>query len=355
MIKVWHYDGASAVRYEPELVPDGNQFRLRLEDGLGQPHVWSDLVFAGDKSGSAVFGHKTRRGWRLGFDGPIPIEIADRLPKAEKYGRWIDRIGLWPASGAFVALSAVALYVGLKAPDMLAPLVPASFEKKLGDAMVGDFGGRVCNGPGGQAALNALTARIEPKNDDIKVRVVNINMVNAVTLPGGNIFVFRGLLQEAKSPDELAGVVGHEIGHVRDRDVMQALLRQMGLSVLLGGANTNVGGSINAMVSSTYSRDAETKADAYSIKAMKQANVSPMDTAAFFSRLAEMEKSLGKSKVALGYLSSHPMSDIREKAFKNSEVKGAPYSAAITPEQWRALIDSCKNDPQVEEDDGSFL
>jgi beta-barrel assembly-enhancing protease len=355
MVRVWHYDGASGIRYEPELVPEGDQFRLKLEDGMGDPHAWSDLVYAGEKAGTTNYGHKSRRGWRIGFDGDTPPEIAQYLPRPVKYGGWIDKIGLWPASAAFVAVSAVAIYIGVQAPDLLAPLVPASFEQKLGDAMVGDFGGRVCNAPGAQEALDALVKRIEPNPAGLKVRVVNIAMVNAVALPGGNIFVFRGLLQEAKSPDELAGVLGHEIGHVRNRDVMQALLRQMGLSILLGGANSDVSGSLNALVSSTYSRDAESKADTYSMKAMSSAKVSPMDTAGFFGRLAEMEKSLGKAQAALGYLASHPMSATREKAYKGSLIKGAAYTPVISPEQWRTLIDSCKNDPDVAEDDGLLL
>jgi beta-barrel assembly-enhancing protease len=355
MIQVWHYDGASGIRHEPELIPEDGGFRLRLEDGLGAPHKWSDLVYAGEKAGTTSYGHKDRRGWRIGIDGEIPAEIAHLLPRPVKYGGVIDKIGLWPATGGFVALSAVALFIGVKAPDLLAPLVPASFEQKIGDAMVGDFGGRVCNGTGGQAALDAVVKRLEPDPTGLKVRVVNVNMVNAVALPGGNIFVFRGLLQEAKSPDELAGVLGHEIGHVRNRDVMQALLRQMGLSVLLGGANSDVTGSLNALVSSTYSRDAESKADAYSMRAMARANVSPLDTAGFFARLAEMEKGAGKAQAALGYLASHPMSATREKAYKASLKKGAAYTPVVSPQQWRALVDSCKNDPDVAEDNGFLL
>ena len=99
--------------------------------------------------------------------------------------------------------------------------------------MVGDFGGRFCNGPGGQAALDALVRKIDQGKPAVRVHVANIGMVNAVALPGGNIVLFRGLLQEAKSPDEIAGVLGHEIGHVRKRHVVRALMRQAGLSVLL--------------------------------------------------------------------------------------------------------------------------
>lgn len=387
MVQVWHYDGASGIRHTPELVAEGAQFRLRLDSGLGEAHAWTDLIYSGEKGGSTTFGHKGRRGWRIGFDGPIPAEIAAKLPPQEKYGRVIDRIGLWPATGAFVLLSAVAVFIGLKTPQILAPLVPPSLEKKLGDAMVGDFGGRVCNGPGGQEALDVLVRRVEPKPDGLKVRVVNIAMVNAVAMPGGNIFIFRGLLQEAKSPDELAGVVAHEIGHVRNRDVMQALLRQMGLSVLLGGANADVGGSINALVASTYSREAEAAADQYAIRAMRSASVSPLDTAGFFARLSDMEEQMegkvtpktggdaAKAKTEKGatekgatekgkvekkrerpslmdYLASHPASDSREKMFRASAVPGKAYTPVVTAEQWRAIVDSCKNDPDVEQDDG---
>jgi Zn-dependent protease with chaperone function len=355
MTRVWHYDGASGIRYEPELTTDENGFRLALEGDAGVAHLWTDLTYAGERAGAPTYGLKGRRGWRIGFiDTPKP-EIWDNLPKAKRYGGFIDKIGLWPAAGAFVVLSAAALVVALEVPQWLAPLVPQSFERKLGTALVGDFGGRVCNGPGAEEALNALVHRIEPKTDDIKVSIANINMVNAVALPGGNIMVFRGLLQTAKSPDELAGVVGHEIGHVHNRDVMQALLRQMGLSILLGGANTDVGGTLNSLVSATYSREAEAAADQYSIRAMRQGSVSPMDTAAFFARLAEMEKSMGKAKAALGYVASHPLSEMREKEFRKSAVAGKAYTPVVSPEQWRAIVDACKNDPDVEGDGSLFF
>jgi beta-barrel assembly-enhancing protease len=352
--RVWHYDGVSGIRYEPEILADAGGFHLAVEDGAGAHHSWADLSFAGEREGAPSYGLKGRRGWRIGFIDPVPADIATFLPRTQKYGGWIDRIGLWPATGAFVVLSAIATLVVFTVPEWLAPFVPNSFEQKLGDALVGDLGGRVCNGPGARAALDKLVLRIEPKPDHVRVNIANIDMVNAVALPGGNIMVFRGLLQSAKTPDELAGVVGHEMGHVRNRDVMQALLRQMGISILLGGANSNVGGTMNSLVSSTYSREAESRADQYSIKAMQRAHVSPKDTADFFARLAEMEKSLGKAKVALGYLNSHPLSESREKVFRNSAIKTDTHTPVLTPEEWRSVVESCKNDPDVK-GDGSLL
>lgn len=365
--QIWHFDGNSGVRQTGKIIADGNNFRLNIDGIVSEPYCFGDLVFRSERTNMRVYGLKGRRGWQIGFEEEVDPEIQAQLPKAEKFGRWIDRTGMIPAAIISAGLSAAAVFAIVKLPDFLAPLVPITWEKQLGDAMIGDFGGRFCNGPGGQAALDTLVKRIEPKGSALQVRVANIAMVNAVALPGGRIVIFRGLLQEAKSPDELAGVIGHEIGHVRNRDVMQSLLRQAGLSVLLGGFGGDASGYVSSLVSATYSREAETKADQFSIRLMKQANISPVDTAGFFARLSNQEggsggKDKGKGKddtdaveTALGYLSSHPMSEKREAMFRNSAVSGASYTPAITPQQWRALLDSCANDLDVEQDDDLFF
>lgn len=349
---VWHYDGINAVRQQGQIEADGDNFLLSLESGASARYSFADLSFRSDHDDVRVFGLRDTRGWQIGITGPVPPAIEAKLPRVERLGGWFDRIGLAKATFVSVLLSAVAVFAIIKSPDIIAPLIPFSWEQKLGNAMVGDFGGRFCNGPGGQPALDALVQRLDPGNRDFKVRVANIDMVNAVALPGGTIIVFRGLLQEAKSPDELAGVIGHEIGHVRNRDVMQSLLRQAGLSLLLGGVGGDAGSYTNTLISASYSRDAEAEADKYSIRLMQKAGVSPEDTAGFFARLAAEEAKLGKVKAALGYLSSHPLSDTREAMFRRSQRAGQNYTPAITPQQWRALVDSCANDPDVKADDG---
>ena len=353
MIEVWHHDGVSALRHDTELTPVGDGFRLRTAPDT--VIAWADLMPGDDRGGGPFYRHRTLPGWRLGFDEPPPAAIAAKLPRAARYGGLIDRFGLAPSVAAFAAASAVVLAMVLSAPYYIAPLIPASFEQQLGDAMVGDMGGRICDGDGGQAALDRLVARIEPAPDGLKVRVINVDMVNAVALPGGNIFLFKGLLQAAQSPDEVAGVVGHEIGHVRNRDVMQALLRQTGLSLVLGGVGGNSGGYLNAMVSATYSRSAETRADGYAIDALRRGQITPEATAGFFARLAASEASLGRAAAALGYLSSHPMSQSRAQAFRASRVAGAGYASALSPAEWRALVDICRNDPDVAKDSGLFF
>ncbi len=346
MVAVWHFDGVSGVRKTGALMAEDDGFRLQFGDVVSEPYDWHDLMFRGQRGEAQVYGLSGRRGWQIGIEGYVEPEVARHLPSAEKYGRLVDRLGLVRATFVGVAISALAIFLVVRSPEIIAPLVPASWEHSLGDAMVGDFGGRFCKGVGGQDALNKLVKRIDPKSSDLKVHIANINMVNAVALPGNHIIIFRGLLQQAKSPDEVAGVIGHEIGHVRNRDVMQALLRQMGFSIVLGGVG-DAGGYANALVSMTYSREAESKADQHSISALKKAGISPADTAGFFAKLAEAEGKLGDAGPLLGYISSHPQSALRQKAFAGSAIKDAPYTPAISATEWRALTDSCKNDPNV--------
>ena len=355
MIRVsglWHYDGRNAIRRQVWLSGDRDGFVLTGDTGESGPFSWGDLVRRDDGPDGAVFGLKGRSGWRIGFTGAIPDEVAALVPRPLRYGGWIDRFGLWRASGAFLLVSSIIAAAVLKSPDWLAPNIPFGWEKRMGDAMVGDLGGRFCNGAGGQAALDALVRKIDRGQPPVRVRVANIAMANAVALPGGNIIVFRGLLQEAKSGDEIAGVIGHEIGHVRKRHVVQALMRQAGLSVLLGGFGGDTGGYLNSMLAASYSREAEAEADDYAIRRLKSARVSPDDTADFFARMAAQEAKLGNAAAAMGYVSTHPLSQSRERAFRGSKKAGSVYAPVLDPAQWNALIDICHNDPKVEKDDG---
>ena len=351
MIPAWHYDGQSATRHEVSVVAQEDGLRIDLGDGQTDLAPWADLFWIDKRDGASVFGRRGVDGWRVGIPLPMTDLLARRLPPQSIYGGLVDKFGIWPAVAGFTALSAAVVLILWKAPDVVAPLVPMSWEQKMGDAMIGDLGGRICDEAEGQKALDALVRRIDPEAGHLRVRIVNVDMVNAAALPGGQIVVFRGLLQEAKNPDELAGVLGHEIGHVRNRDVMQAMLRQAGLTLLMGGVGGDVGGALNSAISASYSRAAESRADGYAINLMRAANVSPVPTAQFFDRLAEDERKLGKGAIAMSYMSSHPLSEARRKVFMASARKDAAYAPAVTPQQWRAIVDACANDPDVKEGD----
>lgn len=337
--RVWHYDGRSALRREALLLDDGEAFRLAEHDRHTGSFAWSDLLPNDADTGTAGFGLKGAAGWRIGFLDAPPDAIAAKLPRLRRYGRLIDRFGLWRASAGFTVLAALAIMGVLRTPALVARLVPTSVERRLGDVMFGDFGQNGCDDAAGQAALGALVGRITAADPTIDVRVVRLNMVNAVTLPGGRIVIFDGLLKAAKSPDEVAGVIGHELGHVRHHDVTEALVRQLGLSVLLGGLEGHVGGYTNALLATAYSRTAEAKADRFSMALLQRAAVSPVPTAAFFRRLSH---GADGAERMLAYLNTHPVSADRARQFEASADKHLTYRPTLDATQWTALKGICR-------------
>ncbi|RZM07962.1 MAG: M48 family metallopeptidase, partial [Sphingomonas sp.] len=302
------------------------------------PFAFADLVAGDADMTPPSFGIRRIPGWKIQFADHVPAAIAARLPRHARYGRVVDRFGLWPSVAAFGVVAALLIAGVLNAPPLLARMIPSSVEQRIGTIMIGDFGRNGCADPAGEAALQALLQRIDPDDAAIEVSVVKLPMVNAVTLPGGRIVIFDGLLADAKSPDEVAGVIGHEIGHIRHHDVMESLLRQLGLSVVLGGLEGHVGGYTNALLATAYSRGAEGRADGYAIDLMREAKISPQPTAAFFARLG---KGAGKAERMLSYLATHPVSADRAARFR-AAVKPVAYRPALDATQWHALRSICR-------------
>jgi len=333
-ISAWHYDGRTATRHAVTAAIEGDN--LLLDTGERVP--LADLVPMGDRK-TTVFRHRTQEGWRLGFDQPPPPEWIAALPSQEHHGGIIDRIGIVPALLGGALLAAAILYGLATGTTLLAYLIPERWEVAFGNSLTGDLGGRICTAPAGQKALDTLATRLTTDGKPIRIRVVDLGIVNAAAMPGRQIVVLRGLIDKAKSPDEIAGVLGHEIGHVEHRHVMAALLRDFGLSLLLGGAD---GGTIaQGLLSSRYTRGAEREADEAAIAGMARAHISPLATAAFFERMSREEKPFGKAAVMLSYISSHPLSEDRRRRFSASFAKTQRYSPALSAGEWQAVRAMC--------------
>jgi Zn-dependent protease with chaperone function len=149
-----------------------------------------------------------------------------------------------------------------------------------------------------------------------RFRVVNTSDINAFALPGGFVYVNRGVIDQARNEGELAGVVAHEISHVALRhgthQASKAYLAQAGISILggiLGGhvgagaaqiINTVGGIGLNA-VFLKYSRDLETQADIRGAQIMAASGYNPNDMVSFFQTLESVDKSKKTN-----WLSDHP-------------------------------------------------
>ncbi|URW74689.1 M48 family metallopeptidase [Sphingomonas donggukensis] len=344
-MEAWHYDGLVARRRHPRVRADADGLYLSEGDWAEGPIPWDALVTRDRNAQGWLLGRRDRDGWRLGLEGDVPADLAARLPQPVRYGGFIDRIGLMPAAIACAGVAAIVVAVGMAAPGWVAKAVPMSWERRIGTAMIGDFGGRLCDGPGGQAALDRLVRRIEPAGEPLDVRVAAVPMVNAAALPGGRIVIFEKLLTEASGPDEVAGVLAHEIGHVRHRDVLSAMARQAGIGLLLASFTGDVGNALGTLIAARYSRGAESAADGYAIAALATNGISPLPTARFFRKLAAMEEKLPQT--ALGYLSSHPLSKERRARFEASARTHRGDTPALTDADWQTLRRICTTDKAV--------
>jgi predicted Zn-dependent protease len=268
-----------------------------------------------------------------------------RLHAGREGGRPDAIIG-WSIAAAVSVIACVLFLVPLAA-DYAAPLVPVSVERRLGQAVDNQvralFGGKVCEGGEGRGVLDTLTRRLleaSGKSVTVDVAVLDTSSTNALALPGGRVYVLRGLLDKAQTADELAGVLAHEIGHVAHRDGLRRLIQSGGTSFLLGlllGDVTGGGAIVLAtrlMIDSSHSREAERAADAFAADAMLVLGRSPLPIAQFLKRIVPEDK-------GLALLSTHPLTEERLAALQGREPR-QPGPPLLTDSEWQALKAICK-------------
>jgi Zn-dependent protease with chaperone function len=344
----WLYDGTSAVRHPAEIASAGESLIVRYADGETSEVPRARLCHIDSRGDDEVYGHLDIDGWRLGVPRTAAAGLGPLLPPRRRYGRWIDRIGLWRAVLGAVVISAAVVFAATRFPALVAPVFPKSWERAVGAPVMAGLDSRFCSTPAGDAALRRLVAALSPRAGQLDVRVVDIPMVNAAALPGDHILIFEELIRRADGPDEVAGVLAHEIAHIENRHVTQAMIRQLsfGLFVSLVGGGT--GANLDTFLSARYSRGAEAEADEDAIRALERARISPLGAAGFFARVGREEARLGAIGRGLSYISTHPDPQARERRFRDSAA-AAPsttYKPPLDAAEWRALRRICADDPE---------
>jgi predicted Zn-dependent protease len=239
----------------------------------------------------------------------------------------------------------------------LTPLVPVALERRLGEAVDAQMRtlldinrsgqqfdcGAADNEKAARAVFDKLISRLEIAAAlplPLRVTVARRALVNAMALPGGHIYVFKGLIDKANTPDELAGVVAHEIGHVSHRDGTRTALESAGLSLLFGTLIGDfTGGSAlvlasRTMLQSAYSRDVEAAADAYSVTLMSKAGGDPRALGVILARIG------GATEPGMKILLDHPETKARVAAI-NASAGSASGAPMLTTEEWAILKRIC--------------
>ena len=203
----------------------------------------------------------------------------------------------------------------------LAFQVPSAWETNLGDSVFADVKrqGKVLSGSSWDETLDAVTSRLRPvvagQPYEFRFHIFDDTNVNAFALPGGNVVVLTGLLNSAQRPEEIAGVLAHEIAHVTERHSLRKIIDTAGLSLLIrsvfgdtSGLLSVIGNSSEFLLRQKYSRDFEREADDVGWNYLIAAQIDPRGLTEFFGRLLEREK-VG---VAMpGLISTHPASEER--------------------------------------------
>jgi len=361
------FDGTSSARHEVEI--EGTDIGLRINavggrelaewpcDGLRRASA-PDGVLRLYRSGDALLARLEIRDAALAEAIEDRAETLDRSGSAERALRR-KVVGLSLAAVASLVVTAV---VGVPAlTSRIMPLVPLSVERKLGLAVdkqirqtldthhlgTGFACGYGAGQSAGRAAIERLVGRLETAAAlplHLSVEVVRRTEPNAFALPGGHIYVFEGLIDAARVPDEVAGVLAHEIGHVAHRDGTRAVLQAAGLSFLFGimlgdfvGGGAVVIGA-KTMLRSSYSRRVEAAADAYSVGLMSKVGGDPHALAAILSRI------VSDKEAGLKILRDHPETKDRVVAINAMPAPGAT-APLMDAASWAALKRICANQP----------
>jgi beta-barrel assembly-enhancing protease len=245
----------------------------------------------------------------------------------------------------------VAVLIWLQAiPRLAAALagqVPVAWEEHLGqqvsDGVIANTG--ECKDPRLRDALEEVVRRLseaKPSPYHFRVRISRSEEVNAFAAPGGYIVVLRGLIEKADSPEEVAGVLGHEMEHVRQRHVTRGLMRSFTMYAVIGmlmGDPGTLGRIVQQMGALRFQREDEASADREGMRTVAAAGIDPAGMIGFFEKLSQQE---GSSSSLPTYLSTHPdtkarLEELRRLA-KNLKVRPRPLDSAG---DWAALRKAC--------------
>jgi len=203
-------------------------------------------------------------------------------------------------------------------PEKFSFSISVEEEEEIGALLVTNFknGLDPLQNPTVDSALNIITqtllAQLENSPYHYSFTILDHDEINAFTLPGGNIFIFSGLIENAGSAEEVAAVLAHEIGHAEKRHVIDRLVKELSLTVVTGilsGGDPNLLVQIiQTVIGTKFDREQEEEADLFGMRLLEKSKIDPKSLAKFFTRLNDQDLTFNP---ALEFLMTHPHNDKR--------------------------------------------
>ncbi|MEB3298009.1 MAG: M48 family metallopeptidase [Candidatus Sericytochromatia bacterium] len=254
--------------------------------------------------------------------------------------------GDWMVAGLLLGLLSVLaglVFWGLPRAGRLAVRwIPPEWERRLGDSALSSVVAGKAEKSGIRVAMaQAIVERLIGEDATWSYRVTiaaEDPQVNAMALPGGAMVVTQGMLQRCESPEELAGVLAHEIVHVRRRHGVQRMGQQAGLNLLLllltGGDPGGLWSGAAGLTALHHDRAAEEEADREGFALMVRAQLDPSGMVRVFRTMQAVERESGQPRLP-DFLSDHPDVEAR-LAWMEAEMKrqSGPWRPLALPRPW---------------------
>ena len=209
--------------------------------------------------------------------------------------------------------------------------VPGSWEVSLGDQIFESLSaGKTFNE--NEEAIAELEKLVAPLLESLgetpyefKFHIVQDSTINAFAIPGGHVTIHSGLLDAAESPEEILGVLAHEIIHVTQKHSLKQLVGTAGLFLILqslAGDLTGLAGVLinngSFLLNQKFSRDHERESDDLGFDLLIKARINPDGMVTFFEKLKKQSEAVvGEAEEALSLISTHPATSERIEHLKD--------------------------------------
>lgn len=362
----YYFDGRTPTRHPVTVSIQSGGLNLAHEDGTSIGWGYEEI--------------RQTQGYH--FNEPVRLERGGDIPEAlvvadQKFLEAIHQVATGNAShlhnpalrsswgkvvlvaGVGVILVGWLMYVwGIPAlAGEIAARIPVSWEERIGRSVVEQMAPTQmkCPDTEGMKVLEEIVSSLAAGAGDspyqFRVTVVKGSVVNAFAAPGGYLVIYEGLLRQTETPEELAGVLAHEIEHCLQRHPTRALFRRMStqaLVALLTGGEEALGGVLQmatVLGELRYSRRDEEAADRGGLAMIEAAKMDPQGMITFLGRL---RKETAHREGGLGYFSTHPQISERIANLKR-RVDQAQYTPVplLPSYTWSEMHRMCEASPGI--------
>lgn len=173
-----------------------------------------------------------------------------------------------------------------------------------------------------QKIKDRLINALDTTNYRYQFTIIKSDQINAFTIPGGNIYMFSELIKVAETPEEVAAVLAHEMGHAEQRHVVTKLIKELSITaivtVLSGGDPSVLTQMLKDIIGNSFDRTQEEAADKFALELLEKASISPKSLGRFFERLNEKNLDYDED---LEILMTHPHNDKRIEQVRKYKTK----------------------------------